>query len=253
MIRMILRVVVACVPLLLAACSDTTGPQITGFTIGGTVIDETGAPVSDAAVLLDFDFVTEVPVTADKPRASIAFDLPGPARFTLTITDVCDDEVYFAVSDSAVEPGARSVVWDGKDLEGRALAEGFFHYHLEVEGRPPRVGDLALARNLGAADGDFGAVESATVRDAWRVSAWTDADGRFLVDRTCWEFGATTTAFYEQGNETGTLVVAPRLRVWVYGADRPRGRASAWVDVDPATGADIPVRFGERVGKRRSP
>ncbi|MFN2371140.1 MAG: hypothetical protein ABR506_08310 [Candidatus Krumholzibacteriia bacterium] len=84
-------------------------------------------------------------------------------------------------------------------------------------------------------------VISADVRDTWRVAAWTDAEGRFRIERDCWEFGESTPLVNESGDIVGTWTVAPRVRVWAYPADRSFGAASAWVDFDAVQGAEAPV------------
>ena len=83
--------------------------------------------------------------------------------------------------------------------------------------------DLAVAHNLGDEAGTYGLVECATIRESWRVAAWTDADGRFRVQRDCWDFGRSTEMRDETGAVTGRMVVAPRVRVWAYpGRSVPR-------------------------------
>jgi len=233
--------VVVAALVLVAACGDSTEPEPATFTIAGRVVDAGGAPVADAAILLDFDFAMEAPTAADKPRVMIGIDLPEPTRYTVRITDVCDDQVFFAVTDSAAEAGVRGVLWDARDLEDRVIAEGLFHVHLLVAGQDTLVSDLALARNVGEEPGDFGVIGSATVRETWRAAAWTDSDGRFVVDRDCWEFGQASTATDENGDPAGRFVVAPRIRAWAYPADRAHGSGSAWTPVDATRGAEITI------------
>lgn len=223
----------------LAGCSDSAAPDRPPAAVIGTVLDAGGAPVADAAVVLDLDFVMG-PAGPDKPRTDIAFRLSEPGSLSVRITDACDDEVFFALDDS-LPAGAYAIAWDGTDLDGRHVVEGIYHCHLRIEGHDPVMRELALARNLDAETGEFATVGCAVVRDTWRVEAWTDAEGRFRIARDCWEFGASTAATDESGDVVGTLTVAPRVRVWAYPADRAFGAASAWVDFDATSGAEAPV------------
>lgn len=223
----------------LAGCSDSAAPDRPPPAITGTVVDADRAPVADAAVVLDLDFVSG-PAGPDKPQTAIAFNLPEPGRVSLRVTDACDDEVYFALDDS-LPAGAHAFTWDGTDLDGRQVVEGFYHLHVRLDGHDPVTHELVLARNLGDETGVFATVAPADVRATWRVAAWTDAEGRFRIARSCWEFGASTAATDEFGDVVGTLTVAPRVRVWAYPADRPFGAASAWADFDAISGAEAPV------------
>ncbi|MFO7608459.1 MAG: hypothetical protein R6X35_04580 [Candidatus Krumholzibacteriia bacterium] len=223
----------------LAGCSDSAAPDRPSPAVTGTVLDATGAPVADAAVVLDLDFVTG-PADPDKPRTAIAFDLPEPGHFSLRVTDVCDDEIFYALDDSAAA-GSHMIQWDGTDQDGLLLGEGFYHAHFQFEDLDPRTFDIALARNLGDEQGMFATVACTEVHDTWRVSAWTDAEGRFRIERGCWEFGESTPWVNESGDIIGTWTVAPRVRVWAYPADRSFGAASAWVDFDAVQGAEAPV------------
>ena len=243
MLRMIMLLLAAVLLGGLGACSDSSVPEPDPFAITGTVVDEAGMPVVGAAVLLDLDFVELVPFLADKPQTMIQFVLPDSAAFTLRITDACDDELFFERSDTSTEGGRYFVTWDGTDRENRLLAEGFFNAQLLIEGQEPVVHELAVGHNIGDEAGTYGLAECATVRESWRVAAWTDAAGRFRVQRDCWDFGRSTEMRDETGAVTGGLLVAPRVRVWAYPDGRIHGTASAWTDVSADTGADVAVRL----------
>lgn len=227
----------------LAGCSDSSEPDQPSPAVSGTVTDADGNPVADAAVLLDLDFVIQPPASADKPATRIAFDLPESGRVELRITDSCDDEVYYTWSDSLADAGHHTVTWDGTDGDGLQLVEGFFHAHLIFEGHEPKRTELALSRNLGDETGEFASVACATVRQTWRVAAWTDAEGRYRIERDCWEFGQETAAVDETGTVSGSVVVAPNVRVWAYPADGEHGVPGAWVEFDPITGAQADVQL----------
>ena len=242
MLRVIMLMLAAALLGSLGACSDSSAPEQPSPAVSGIVTDADGNPVANVAVVLDLDFVAHEPAAAEKPRTMIAFELPAPGRYEMRITDACDDEVFLTVRDSATAGEVR-IIWDGVDEDGLLLVEGFYHAHFQADGHEPVRLDLALARNLEAEAGEFGLVDCATVRQTWRVAAWTDAQGRYRIERDCWEFGQETTAVDESGTVIGSMVVAPNVRVWAYPADGEHGAPGAWVEFDPVTGAEADVQL----------
>ena len=121
MLRMTMLMLAAVLLGGLGACSDSSAPEPDPRAITGTVLDEAGMPVAGAAVLLDLDFVEQVPLLADKPRTMIQFVLPDSGRFTLRITDACDDEVFYgaatrrtraaAISSRGTAPTSKTACW----------------------------------------------------------------------------------------------------------------------------------------------
>ena len=244
MLRPTLALLVCAALPFIVGCSDSSEPESASVAVSGQVLDAAGDPVAGAAIVLDLEFVGQAPLAAEKPRTAIGFVLAEAGRFTLRITDACDDEVYYTLSDS-LAAGEHAIFWDGQDDAGLLLVEGFFHAHFEAEGLDPVVHDLALARNLDDETGEFATVAGATVRESWRVEAWTEQDGRFRIARDCWEFGESSAVVDESGNIIGSFVVAPRVRVWAYPADRAFGAGSSWTDFDPLTGAAVTVRLAD--------
>ncbi len=243
MLRPILALLVCAALLVTVGCSDSSEPEPAHPAVSGQVLDAAGDPVADAAIVLDLEFSASSPAAAEKPRTAIGFALAESGRFTLSITDACDDEILYALSDS-LAAGNHTVFWDGQDNAGLLLVEGFYHAHFEAEGRDPVVHDLALARNWDDETGEFATVAGTTVRESWRVEAWTDQDGRFRIARDCWEFGESTVTTDETGTVIGRFAVAPRVRVWAYPADHAFGAGSGWADFDALTGAAVTIQLG---------
>ncbi len=239
---MILPLFAVVVVVALAACSDSTKPAPAPPMVSGTVTDAAGDPVADAAIVLDLDIVVPTATFADKPRTMINFSLPEPTPYELTITDACDDEVYFTQTDSSA--GSVSVVWDGTDEDGLEVPEGVYRYHLSVPDHETASAEIILARNTDGAVGDFGLATCAVVRQEWRVAAWTDGNGRYTVARDCWDFGRSIDSTDETGTVIGSVTVASRVRAWAYPADRDYGSPSGWVGFDAIAGARADVQVG---------
>ncbi len=65
------------------------------------------------------------------PETSISFDMPKPGRVQLTIYSILGRVVNRLV-DREFPAGTHSVVWNGKDATGRAVASGVYLYRLET-------------------------------------------------------------------------------------------------------------------------
>jgi len=65
------------------------------------------------------------------PTTAIVFDVPNRARVKLVIYDVSGRLVRNLV-DRDMEPGRKSVAWDGRDFSGGNVASGIYFYRLET-------------------------------------------------------------------------------------------------------------------------
>jgi len=65
------------------------------------------------------------------PTTTIGFDVADRVRATLRIYDVRGRQVRELMNES-VPAGSHSVVWDGRDDTGRAVASGVYYYRLEA-------------------------------------------------------------------------------------------------------------------------
>ncbi len=239
--RHIITLVCLALILGLGACSDSTTPKA-DFALTGTVTDADGESVADAAVLLDYDFLEVLAVTADKPFTRIRIDLPDPAHVRMEIKDACGAEVLHVFDDDVVG-GEVAMMWNGTDLEGLQVPEGAYAAHITVDDQPTFVHTMMLARNIGDEGGDFGQADDARVREFWRIDAVTDADGHFVLNRACWDFGRTDDHVDENGTPLGELVIAPRMRLWFYTEGALDGVAGPWLDVDPKRGAAVQIQL----------
>ena len=217
--------------LAVAGCSDSSSPPRDTFEISGTLTDADGAPVVGAAVILDYEFRQ---LESDPPTKTAA-DLPEPIPMRFVITDACGVEVFYDSGDMTGYPGEPVFLWDLTDLEGLRATEGVYRYRIEADGREPVESDLALAWTMGNEYGPFGE-DAAEIRATWRLDAMTDADGRFTLERNCWDFGHTDDWVDEEGNITGTLLIPHWARLWFYPEDALRGTPGPWVDIDPERG-----------------
>jgi len=65
------------------------------------------------------------------PATEIRFDLPAPARVRLTVYNLLGAEVATLVQGN-LPGGHHTVIWDGKDHSGNAVASGIYFYRLKA-------------------------------------------------------------------------------------------------------------------------
>jgi hypothetical protein len=75
------------------------------------------------------------------PTTTIRFDLPRPAAVSLSVYDVVGRTVRTLIAGANHRQGPHSIVWDGRDDRGVAVASGVYFYEL-------RAGREVLARKM---------------------------------------------------------------------------------------------------------
>ena len=83
-------------------------------------------------------------VGAEPSRSRVAFMLANPfgrsVEARVTVHDLAGRRVAMLL-DGPAAPGFTTLVWDGRDFEGRAAASGIYHVHAELA-------DLRLSRRI---------------------------------------------------------------------------------------------------------
>ncbi|MBC8367036.1 right-handed parallel beta-helix repeat-containing protein [bacterium] len=79
------------------------------------------------------------------PRTDIRFELPGAAVVRLSIYDVSGRLVRGFIDGELIDAGRHSVIWDGRDDEGRELSSGIYFTRFEAAGES-HIGKLTLLR-----------------------------------------------------------------------------------------------------------
>ncbi len=68
------------------------------------------------------------------PMTTIAYELPAPARVSLTLYDIAGRHVRTLLDRTPLGAGRHEVLWDGRDDEGRSVASGVYLYRVEAGG-----------------------------------------------------------------------------------------------------------------------
>ncbi|MFQ5600395.1 MAG: carbohydrate binding domain-containing protein [Candidatus Krumholzibacteriia bacterium] len=113
----------------------------------GAVVSEETLPPSDARILLRIPYSDRKPGAPERaarvsalhsvspnpfnPATCITFDLARPTHVRLEVYDVAGRRVRSLV-DERRDPGSHTVVWDGKDSNGRRVASGAYLCSLET-------------------------------------------------------------------------------------------------------------------------
>jgi hypothetical protein len=112
----------------------------TGYVIAyaDSVFGDAGATLSGSAkVAVEQGFPTTYTLSQNypnpfNPETAIDYDLPDVAYVRIRIYDLSGQEIHTLVHHYHHPPGHYTIVWDGRDAEGRAVASGVYLYRLEV-------------------------------------------------------------------------------------------------------------------------
>ena len=119
---------------LVIASNDVDDPEVVvpvTLTILGTGVPEDDALPRELALRGNYP-------NPFNPTTVIRYDLPAEARVNLAIYAVSGRLVRTLVDDEMEEGGYRSIVWDGRDGQGRKVASGVYFYRLEANGEALR-------------------------------------------------------------------------------------------------------------------
>ena len=105
------------------------------------VVDIIRVSVVDTNVSVE-DRLDEFPSTFDlkqnypnpfNPETSITYNLTKPGNVSLQVFDITGRHIA-ELTQGYTQAGTHSVVWDGKNQNGQAVASGLYLYRLDVDG-----------------------------------------------------------------------------------------------------------------------
>jgi hypothetical protein len=91
----------------------------------------TGIDDSRSVIPLDYALYQNYP-NPFNPSTVISFDLPKPARITLSILNVLGQEIDRPV-DRTLPSGTHAIEWNSRDQHGRSVASGVYFYRLSCD------------------------------------------------------------------------------------------------------------------------
>ena len=106
-----------------------------------SVFGDTGANVTGSAkVVVEAELPTAYALYQNYPNpfnaeTTISYDLPEMAHVRLVIYDLTGQKIRILVHNAHHQPGSYTVIWDGRDEDGRSVASGIYLYRLEAVDR----------------------------------------------------------------------------------------------------------------------
>ena len=198
------------------ACSDSTKPEPPP-TLLGTVTDQAGQPVPDAAILISFYPSFEDVMQPDKTRADFP---PDGTVDWFKVVDACGDTIRTLCDGDCGQSGV--LMWDGLDDDGRRVLEGVYTAALAVSDTIQSVQLVMIHFYAGW--------EPATDR----AHTMTDPEGNYRLDDGCLGFGAVVTVTDEVGDVIDERAISRVVDVRVMATDGAWARRDSVVF--PASG-----------------
>ncbi len=194
-------------PFAFAGCDDGGGnPHLFSLTL--EVVDGDGAPVEGLELVMvpDLPFYQDGKTPVAKAAVSIPFTVSRACSVHLMIEDVYGESVRLLLS-QPIPAGQHMVAWNGRDGVGDEQATGVYKAHMRCNDE--ETGELLFE--------DSAPMFMAILDFDRRITGTTDARGRIeitdmrLFPHLC---GAPEiTARDENGEETGTIVFTPSMRI----------------------------------------
>jgi hypothetical protein len=236
--------------LALIGCSKSTdSEEEENSSIRGRVVDASDRGISNAAIMLTYNFQTtgSSPAAAGDensprvrhllrpnrphPSTDIVFTLPEQCHVKLWITDYCRSDTVKVLIDEVKSAGYQIATWDGKNEEGELVVNGVYYYHL-LAGDFSASSAMILSYSYSGYDSPQG-LES---------HAATGNDGYFEIGQDCLPFGHESAKYDDQGNQIGTIVITREVGIWVL-HDSYSTASKESVSVDSHTGAYVTIQL----------
>lgn len=222
--------------------------------IRGRVLNESGKSVSNAAVMLcynfetmDFSFVpkednhgipVEYSLRQNYPNpfnsvTGIPFTLPEECHVELWIMDYCEKDTVRILVDEIQSAGLYIVTWDGKNEEGKLVVNGVYYYNIVCGDYSDKKAMILSFSYLGYSS-----------LDSLEHHALTNKDGYFEISQDCLPFGFESVKTDSTGNPIGTIVISREVDIWaLHNSYSPACVESVFVD--SLSGAYITIQLSD--------
>ena len=214
-------------------CDQSTNPSgAKPQPISGRVVDASGAAVSGAAIVMNYQTANDYEIPAGKPTVAIGYRLPEAGEVRLWITRRCARGMIRVLVDGYQPAGNHTVQWDSRNEAGEMVVEGVYEYHLETSSGT-ETHELFLQQT---------AYSSLTTTTDLEAFAWSDQAGRFSIDQYCLPFGYDGAIINEAGEEIGTFTILRSVRIWAVHDDHGATSPGEF-EVDATSGAEVIIQF----------
>jgi hypothetical protein len=197
------------------------------YGISGTVRDEAGNPIPDAAILLTYTYGLDE-LDRNRPSTSINYSLASEGLVQIWIEEICGDTVIVLVDE--VQPsGYHSVIWNADDTNGDKIVDGVYIIKM-------KAGSSESENYLTLMVEDYSHLDSI---EGQNYHAMTDENGVFKIPMDCLPFGDEYMQMQTdaEGNELGVMSLQYKVKIWVIHTDHDP-YSTDFIDVDPQLGVN---------------
>jgi hypothetical protein len=252
---LLLGTLTALTALMAFSCERSTKPeQKVSATIRGKVTEPSGNALSNAAVMLTYNFKASnssiVPkfIKGDPPAeyylyqnspnpfnpvTDVFYDIPEACQVKLWIMDYSREDTVKILVDEFRETGHYNEAWDGKNEQGKGVVNGVYYYHITA-------GSFSDSKSMILS---FPYTDHSSP-DTLEHHALTNNDGYFEISQDFLPFGHESMGCDSAGNEIGIIVITRQVDIWALHNSYLPARVDS-VDVHSISGADITIQFSE--------
>ena len=215
----------AILALQLIACSDSTSPDSDEATVTGSVLDDSGEPVSGASILVSYR-----PSFDDllQPEKGYTFtrDLPPPLNIDwIRVVNACQDTIRTICDQDCSGEISNTVMWDGLDDTGARVVDGLYFLVMSAADTIS-THDLVLITEY----------HNWNTEDC-QYHARTGADGSYTLSDECLGFGHDFESVDENGESTGTRTITRMVNLRALSSDGKVARCDSVLF--PETGSAV--------------
>jgi len=206
--------------------SCSTEPEVVKQNgISGTVIDNAGNPIPNAAILLTYTYGSSSGSEGrNRPSTTINLSIPEASYVTVWIEETCGDTVA-VLADGYMNASDYTFTWNANDSNGNQVVDGAYIVTLLAGSNEH---ELLLIRMTD----DYFHLDTI---EGQNYHAMTDENGYFSTSLECLSFGIETMQTDAEGNELGLITLQNKVKIWVIHPDH-EPYSTDFIDVDPQLG-----------------
>ena len=234
------------------SCSRSTKPKEQKSSLmRGKVINASGKAISNAAIMLTYNFESIDSSTAFKdhgsnvsakflprlnrpnPYTHLSFTLPEACHVKLWVSNYYYEDTVKILVDESRPAGTITVSWDGKNEEGKLVVNGVYYYNIACGDYSDKKAMILSFSYLGYSS-----------PDSLEHHALTNNDGYFEISQDCLPFGVESVETDSMGAPIGTIVISREINIWaLHNSYSPACVESVFVD--SLSGAYVTIQFSD--------
>ena len=192
--------------------------------ISGTVLDNAGNPIPNAAILLTYTYGSSSGSEGrNRPSTTINYDLVSEFLVQIWIEEICGDTVIVLVDE--IQPsGSNQITWNAADSNGNQVVDGAYIVTM-------LAGSYQAEQLLIRMTDDYFHLDTI---EGQNYHAMTDENGFFNLPLECLSFGYADD---REINELGLMTIQNKVKIWVIHPDH-EPYSTDFIDVDLTLGVN---------------